>query len=218
MKLKLIFAAAVFQILAVIVMLAYAYAPIYFGKEILLRTTVYDPRDMFRGDYVRLISSGFLHANWEHLIFNMISLFFFYEVVTNSMGELLFVFIYFGSMLLGNVFSLQIYKRQSYYSAIGASGAVSGIIFTAIALYPKAIKVNFLPGWLFGALYFGYSVFMMFNPQKGDNLGHTAHIGGALFGLAVVALYAPTIVVHNALYLGIMALPLVYMGVRLLKK
>ena len=171
-----------------------------------------------KGDYVRLISSGFLHANWEHLIFNMISLFFFYEVVTDSMGELLFVFIYFGSMLLGNVFSLQIYKRQSYYSAIGASGAVSGIIFTAIALYPKAIKVNFLPGWLFGALYFGYSVFMMFNPQKGDNLGHTAHIGGALFGLAVVVLYAPTIVVHNALYLGIMALPLVYMGVRLLKK
>lgn len=171
-----------------------------------------------KGDYVRLISSGFLHANWEHLIFNMISLFFFYEVVTDSMGELLFVLIYFGSMLLGNVFSLQIYKRQSYYSAIGASGAVSGIIFTAIALYPKAIKVNFLPGWLFGALYFGYSVFMMFNPQKGDNLGHSAHIGGALFGLAVVVLYAPTIVVHNALYLGIMALPLVYMGVRLLKK
>ena len=171
-----------------------------------------------KGDYVRLISSGFLHANWEHLIFNMISLFFFYEVVTDSMGELLFVLIYFGSMLLGNVFSLQIYKRQSYYSAIGASGAVSGIIFTAIALYPKAIKVNFLPGWLFGALYFGYSVFMMFNPQKGDNLGHTAHIGGALFSLAVVVLYAPTIVVHNALYLGIMALPLVYMGVRLLKK
>ena len=58
MKLKLIFAAAVFQILAVIAMLAYAYAPIYFGKEILIRTTVYDPRDMFRGDYVRL-SYGF---------------------------------------------------------------------------------------------------------------------------------------------------------------
>ena len=189
-----------------------------FNNGTLLNGYMFNVGAVQKGDYVRLISSGFLHANWEHLIFNMISLFFFYEVVTNSMGELLFVFIYFGSMLLGNVFSLQIYKRQSYYSAIGASGAVSGIIFTAIALYPKAIKVNFLPGWLFGALYFGYSVFMMFNPQKGDNLGHTAHIGGALFGLAVVALYAPTIVVHNALYLGIMALPLVYMGVRLLKK
>lgn len=189
-----------------------------FNNATFLNRYMFNVGAVQKGDYVRLISSGFLHANWEHLIFNMISLFFFYEVVTDSMGELLFVFIYFGSMLLGNVFSLQIYKRQSYYSAIGASGAVSGIIFTAIALYPKAIKVNFLPGWLFGALYFGYSVFMMFNPQKGDNLGHTAHIGGALFGLAVVVLYAPTIVVHNALYLGIMALPLVYMGVRLLKK
>ena len=58
MKLKLIFAAAIFQILAVIAMLAYAYAPIYFGKEILLQTTLYDPRDMFRGDYVHL-SYGF---------------------------------------------------------------------------------------------------------------------------------------------------------------
>ncbi len=203
-----------------IIILVATIAMSYYG----FNNTTFFNRYMFnvgavqKGDYVRLISSGFLHANWEHLIFNMISLFFFYGVVTDSMGELLFVLIYFGSMLLGNVFSLQIYKRQSYYSAIGASGAVSGIIFTAIALYPKAIKVNFLPGWLFGALYFGYSVFMMFNPQKGDNLGHTAHIGGALFGLAVVALYAPTIVVHNALYLGIMALPLVYMGVRLLKK
>ena len=189
-----------------------------FNNAIFFNRYMFNVGAVQKGDYVRLISSGFLHANWEHLIFNMISLFFFYEVVTDSMGELLFVLIYFGSMLLGNVFSLQIYKRESYYSAIGASGAVSGIIFTAIALYPKAIKVNFLPGWLFGALYFGYSVFMMFNPQKGDNLGHTAHIGGALFGLAVVVLYAPTIVVHNALYLGIMALPLVYMGVRLLKK
>ena len=203
-----------------IIILVATIAMSYYG----FNNTTFFNRYMFnvgavqKGDYVRLISSGFLHANWEHLIFNMISLFFFYGVVTDSMGELLFVLIYFGSMLLGNVFSLQIYKRQSYYSAIGASGAVSGIIFTAIALYPKAIKVNFLPGWLFGALYFGYSVFMMFNPQKGDNLGHTAHIGGALFGLAVVVLYAPTIVVHNALYLGIMALPLVYMGVRLLKK
>jgi rhomboid family protein len=61
-------------------------------------------------------------------------------------------------------------------------------------------------------------VFMMFNPQKGDNLGHAAHLGGALFGLAVVVVYAPEIVIHHAFYLGVMALPLGYMGVRLLKK
>ena len=171
-----------------------------------------------KGDYVRLVSSGFLHANWEHLIFNMISLYFFQDVIIGSMGNLMFLLIYFGSMLLGSVFSLRIYKRQPYYSAIGASGAVSGIIFAAIALYPTALSVNFLPGWLFGALYFGYSVFMMFNPQQGDNLGHAAHLGGALFGLAVVIIYAPEVVIHHAFYLGVMALPLGYMGVRLLKK
>ena len=171
-----------------------------------------------KGDYVRLISSGFLHANWQHLIFNMISLYFFQDVIIGSMGNLMFLLIYFGSMLLGSVFSLYIYKKQPYYSAIGASGAVSGIIFAAIALYPTALSVNFLPGWLFGALYFGYSVFMMFNPQQGDNLGHAAHLGGALFGLAVVIVYAPEVVIRHAFYLGIMALPLGYMGVRLLKK
>lgn len=171
-----------------------------------------------KGDYVRLLSSGFLHADWQHLIFNMISLYFFQDVIIGSMGNLLFLLIYFGSMLLGSIFSLRIYKRQPYYSAIGASGAVSGIIFAAIALYPTALSVNFLPGWLFGALYFGYSVFMMFNPQQGDNLGHAAHLGGALFGLAVVIVYAPEVVIQHAFYLGVMALPLGYMGVRLLKK
>ena len=171
-----------------------------------------------KGDYVRLLSSGFLHADWEHLIFNMVSLYFFQDVIIGSMGNLLFLLIYFGSMLLGSIFSLRIYKRQPYYSAIGASGAVSGIIFASIALYPTALSVNFLPGWIFGALYFGYSVFMMFNPQQGDNLGHAAHLGGALFGLAVVVVYAPEVVIHHAFYLGVMALPLGYMGVRLLMK
>lgn len=171
-----------------------------------------------KGDYVRLLSSGFLHADWEHLIFNMVSLYFFQDVIIGSMGNLLFLLIYFGSMLLGSIFSLRIYKRQPYYSAIGASGAVSGIIFASIALYPIALSVNFLPGWIFGALYFGYSVFMMFNPQQGDNLGHAAHLGGALFGLAVVVVYAPEVVIHHAFYLGVMALPLGYMGVRLLMK
>ena len=59
---------------------------------------------------------------------------------------------------------------------------------------------------------------MMFNPQQGDNLGHAAHLGGALFGLAVVVVYAPEVVIQHAFYLGVMALPLGYMGVRLLKK
>ncbi|QBA21593.1 rhomboid family intramembrane serine protease [Chryseobacterium indologenes] len=136
-----------------------------------------------RKEYVRLISSAFLHADFMHLFFNMLSLYFFQGVVISFFGEIGFLILYFGSMILGNLFSLQIYKKQPWYSAIGASGAVSGIIFASIAMAPNEISVNFLPGWLFGTLYFGYSVYMMLNPKQWDNLGHAAHLGGAFFGL-----------------------------------
>ena len=136
-----------------------------------------------RKEYIRLISSGFLHADGMHLFFNMFSLFMFQAPVIHFFGEIGFIIIYFGSMILGNLFSLLIYKKQPWYSAIGASGAVSGIIFAAIAMAPKEIEVNFLPGWIFGTLYFAYSVYMMLNPKQWDNLGHSAHLGGAFFGL-----------------------------------
>ena len=178
----------------------------------------FNVREVKRGDYIRLISSGFLHADWSHLIFNMLSLYFFQGIIVQTMGSFLFLVIYFGSMLLGSVFSLYIYRNQSYYSAIGASGAVSGIVFAAIALFPDSIRVNFMPGWIFGTIYFGYSAYMMLNPQRGDNLGHSAHLGGAFFVLIVVLLYNPLLVIQHTFYLGAMALPLIYIGYKLLKK
>ena len=100
-------------------------------------------------EYYRLISSGFLHADWMHFIFNMLSLYFFQGIVSAAFGAGGFLIIYFGSMLLGNAFSLFLYKDQPWYSAIGASGAVSGVIFAAIALNPDGISVNFLPALFF---------------------------------------------------------------------
>ncbi|UKB81957.1 rhomboid family intramembrane serine protease [Chryseobacterium sp. MEBOG06] len=165
-----------------------------------------------RKEYVRLISSAFLHADFMHLFFNMLSLYFFQGVVISFFGETGFLIIYFGAMILGNLFSLQIYKKQPWYSAIGASGAVSGIIFASIAMAPNEISVNFLPGWLFGTLYFGYSVYMMLNPKQWDNLGHAAHLGGAFFGLIYSIAMHPQQAISNMLFLGIMSLPLVYLG------
>lgn len=170
-----------------------------------------------RKEHIRLLSSGFLHADWMHLIFNMLSLFFFQGIVLNFFDNIGFLIIYFGSMILGNVFTLKIYKNQPWYSAIGASGAVSGIIFSAIAMAPNDINVNFLPGWLFGTLYFGYSVYMMLNPKQWDNLGHSAHLGGAVFGLIYALAVRPDLVISNAFYLGIMSLPLVYLAYHLFK-
>ncbi|KPE52464.1 rhomboid family intramembrane serine protease [Chryseobacterium indologenes] len=165
-----------------------------------------------RKEYIRLISSAFLHADFMHLFFNMLSLYFFQGAVTLFFGDIGFLIIYFGSMILGNLFSLLIYKNQPWYSAIGASGAVSGIIFAAIAMAPKVIEVNFLPGWIFGTLYFGYSVYMMLNPKQWDNLGHAAHLGGAFFGLVYAVAIHPQQAEKNILYLGAMSLPLIYLA------
>lgn len=170
-----------------------------------------------RKEYIRLISAGFLHADLMHLLFNMMTLYFFGPVVIRSFGEVSFLIIYFGSIVLGNLFSLYLYKSQGWYSAIGASGGVSGILFAAIAIYPQ-IGIYFffipiaIPGFIFGALYFSYSVYMMLNPRPHDNIGHAAHLGGAFFGLLFAITTLPETAIQNALYLGIMALPLMYMA------
>jgi len=188
-----------------------------FNNQDFFRRYMFNVRSVQKGDYLQLLSSGFLHAGWEHLIFNMISLFFFHKIIIEEMGAGVFMLIYLGAIVFGNLFCLYIYRHQPYYSAIGASGGVSGIIFAAIALMPQ-LRVNFMPGWLFGAIYFGYSVYQMLNPRQGDNIGHAAHLGGAIFGIVVIAFLQPLLIAENALYLGIMALPLVYMGYRLLQK
>lgn len=168
-------------------------------------------------EYVRLISAGFLHADFMHLLFNMMTLYFFGPIVIDVFGAFGFLLVYFGSILLGNVFSLYLYKNQSWYSAIGASGGVSGILFTSIAMIPDlGIYIFFIPiavpGYLFGLGYFAYSVYMMLNPKPHDNVGHAAHLGGAFFGLVYAIAIQPERALHNSLYLGIMALPLIYMA------
>lgn len=139
---------------------------------------------MNRKEYIRLLSAGFLHADLMHLLFNMMTLYFFGPVILEGFGAVGFIIIYIGSILLGNIFSLFIYQKQPRYSAIGASGGVSGILFAAIAMAPKMSLFLFfipvpIPGFVFGLIYFGYSVYMMLNPKQWDNLGHAAHLGGA---------------------------------------
>lgn len=172
----------------------------------------------FKKEYIRLLSAGFLHADFGHLFFNMLALYFFGPVVLSFYGVSGFLIVYFAAILIGNLFSLELYKRQGWYSAIGASGGVSGILFAAVAYAPKEIEVNFLPGYLFGALYFSYSVYMMLNPRPHDHIGHAAHLGGAAFGLVYAVVTKPEMAVHNAFYLGIMSLPLLYMAYQVFVK
>ncbi|WP_346985592.1 rhomboid family intramembrane serine protease [Chryseobacterium sp. POE27] len=170
-----------------------------------------------RNEYIRLLSAGFLHADIFHLVFNMLTLYFFGPVVIQGFGNLGFILIYFGSILLGNIFSLFVYQRQPWYSAIGASGGVSGILFASIAMIPHLEIYMFfipigIPGFIFGLVYFSYSVYMMLNPNHNDNIGHAAHLGGAFFGLVYAVATQPQAAIANSLYLGIMALPLIYLA------
>ena len=163
-------------------------------------------------DYKRLITSGFLHVGWVHLIFNMISLIFFSGNIESHLGAIQFLIIYFASLIGGNLFTLLVHKNHGDYSAVGASGAVCGIIFASIALFP-VIGVGFffipssIPGWLYGILYVLFSIYGI--KSKIGNIGHEAHLGGALIGMTVALLMEPSAFLENYLTILIIAVPTV---------
>lgn len=172
-------------------------------------------------DYKRLVTSGFLHVNWMHLIFNMISLYAFSAALEFKVGSLFFAFIYFASLIAGNLFALFIHKSHGDYCAVGASGAVSGIIFASIALFP-GLGIGFLilpisiPSWLFGILYVGYSIYGI--KSQRDNIGHEAHLGGALIGMLVAIVLYPSSIVKNYLPILLVLIPTVVFIYFIIKK
>ncbi len=160
-----------------------------------------------RGEQIRFVTSAFLHADLQHLAFNMITLFFFSGIVIAGLGTSSFIVIYAVSLLAGNFLSYYLHKNDYYYSAIGASGAVSGIIYAAILLMPEMKIYGFIPGYIFGIGYMIYSIFGMKN--KTDNIGHDAHFGGAAGGLLATLLYNPEIMFQDTLTVVLLIIPIV---------
>lgn len=171
-------------------------------------------RDVRNGQYVRLLSSGFLHADWQHLIFNMISLFFFANVVIVNVGTLQFVVAYLFALVLGNLFSLYFHRNEPYYAAVGASGAVTGIIYASILFQPQMTIILFvipMPAYLFGVGYLLYSIYGM--KSRTDNIGHSAHFGGAIGGLIYALIQRPSLIDREPLLIGAMLIPIVLLFV-----
>jgi membrane associated rhomboid family serine protease len=165
---------------------------------------------LIKKDYKRIISSGFLHVSWTHLIFNMISLLIFSGAVESALGGFKFLIIYFASLIGGNLLSLLIHRHHGDYTAVGASGAICGIIFASIALFPGMnVGIFFLPisfpGWLYGLIFVLYSIYGI--RSKKDNVGHEAHLGGALIGMVVALLMEPIAFVENTSTILIIAIP-----------
>lgn len=164
-----------------------------------------------RGEKLRMITSGFLHANFNHLLFNMLTLFFFAPIVIAYLGTVIFIIIYLSSLALGSIISLYFHQNENHYSAIGASGAVMGILYSAILFEPN-MMINFIiPAWVFGLGYLGYSVWAM--KQNTDNVGHDAHIGGAIGGLVLTVAFAPVLLQTSLWLVGLLALPVVVLFV-----
>ena len=138
-----------------------------------------------------MITSAFLHANFMHLLFNMFALYtfgsflegFFINSFGSFEGSLYFFLIYFISLIFGSVLTVIFHYKDPNYVAVGASGAVSGIVFSYIIFFPQSMLYVFfvpMPAYLFAVLWIGFSIYGM--RSKLGNIGHEAHLGGALGG------------------------------------
>ncbi len=164
------------------------------------------------GEQLRMITSGFLHLDFAHLIFNMLTLYFFAPIVIDRLGNIYFLYIYFGSMVAGSLLTLYMHKNDYSYRAIGASGAVTGIIYSSILLYPDLNLYFFfipipIPGYIFGIGYLLYSIYGM--KAKRDNIGHTAHFGGAIGGYLITLIRQPSLLETNTRMVILLTIPIV---------
>lgn len=164
------------------------------------------------GQGERMLTSGFLHVDFSHLLFNMVTLFFFAEVVIYEFGAVKFLLLYAISLMAGSLLTLFFHKNEPHYSAVGASGAVTGVLYGAILLHPNMqLGILFipipLPAYVVGIAYLLYSIYGM--KHQSDTIGHTAHFGGAIGGYAITLLFKPDLFVTDTFFVVLLAVPIV---------
>jgi membrane associated rhomboid family serine protease len=158
-----------------------------------------------RNQYYRLLTSGFLHKDHMHLIFNMITLYFFgriieqvFSSVFGNLGNIYFVAMYLLAIVVSDLASYFRYRASPSYNSLGASGGVSAIVFAFILFLPlENIYLYFalpIPGFILGILYIIYSYYQ--GKRGGDNINHEAHLYGALFGLIFCIVLYPPVLPH----------------------
>lgn len=167
-------------------------------QDLFERLALKPERVVQKGEWWRILTHGFVHADWMHLLVNMFTFWSFGEYIEAAFGYLgfgkwAFLLLYFGGMTAASVSDVIRYRQAPWYSSIGASGAVSAVLFAAIFLNPWDKILLFavipIPGILFGLLYLAYCQYMA--RQGGDNINHTAHFYGAVFGFVFPFLLEP---------------------------
>ncbi len=155
-------------------------------------------------EWYRFLSYGLIHADWMHLLINMFVLYSFGGIVETLYKELFglkgiafYFLLYLGGIAFSTLWDFGKYKDNVFYNAVGASGAVSAIVFASILLYPQGKIFLFfipigIPAPIFGLLYLVYSAYMA--RRGSDNIGHSAHFWGAIFGIVFTIALEPKLV------------------------
>ena len=187
-----------------------------FGDSVFFDRYKFSINAIQAGQKERMFTSGFLHVDISHLFFNMFTLYFFADVVISWFGPGKFLIIYFVSLLAGSLLALFFHKDEPFYSAVGASGAVTGILYAAILLYPDMqLGIMFipipLPAYVLGIAYLLYSIYGM--KSRLGNIGHTAHFGGAIGGYATTLLFKPELFVTDTFIVVLLAVPIIILFV-----
>lgn len=174
-------------------------------REIMYRFQLNPWSIVHRKQYLRTILHGFLHVDWTHLLVNMFVLYSFGHAVLFYFGyylpgwtEVRFLVFFLSALPLSALYSIIKYKDNPNYNAVGASGAVSAVVFASIFFDPYRFIYLFaiipIPGIVFGAVYLVYSAYMA--KKQVDNVGHDAHFWGALYGMLFPILSDPSLLQH----------------------
>ena len=143
----------------------------------------------------RLLTAGWLHADVSHLLFNMLTLYFFGDQVVKAIGPERFILLYVSAVVIAHVPTTIRHRNNPKYSSLGASGAVAAVIFSAILLYP-GLKLSLLflpipiPGYAYAFGYLAYSAYSSYRAKDGVN--HDAHFAGAIYGSLLTYVLEPT--------------------------
>lgn len=161
-------------------------------------------------EYYRVFTSAFLHSDWYHLIFNMLALSSFGKFVLIVYGIKNFILIYLISLIGGGLLSLYFHRNHGDYRALGASGAISGIVFSTILISPTSeVSLLFIPygfpAWAFGIAFVAYTVWGI--KRSSDNIGHDAHLGGAILGMITTVAIDPDLLSTNYWIFGLLMAP-----------
>ncbi len=169
----------------------------FYEKGHLMRTLMLHPYSISRKKNIfTIITSGFIHSDWNHLLFNMFSYYFFAFTLERIVGHWQFAVIYFSGLVLSDVSTLIKNKNNPSYYSLGASGAISAVLFSYILFDPLSKIYIFIipvgiPAYIFALLYLAYCMYASRN--KADNVNHEAHFWGAVTGLVVTCILYPRV-------------------------